>query len=348
MKDGTVSDAALWARRGENVHWYEIYGIRLCSDIQLAFPNSESVQSADLSLLEASAEFFREAIHSIIVRPSPTGWYKYAQLDNGQSYLRWDDLFEFLVDADGRRIWWGWLGAPSLESLQVYLLGHALSFALIKQGHEPIHATSVVVDGNAIAFMGSSGFGKSSLAAAFLADGHHVLTDDMLLLRRTDRGYEAQPGPRRIKLFPEMARRFLAGTANGVPMNNGTEKLVLPLKTNYCHSDSASLRALYVLTPPRETRSEQAIELIPLSTREAFIALVRGTFNSVVTGSDRAARQYTECLSIASQVPLRRISYPRELSLLPAVKQAILSDLADVVRKDISSISRSLADGRST
>lgn len=348
MKDGTISDADSWTRRGENVHWYEIYGIRLSSDIQLTFPNSESMQSAAVSLLEASADFFREAIQSTIVRPSPTGWYKYVQLDNGQSYLRWDDLFEFLVDADGRRIWWGWLGAPSLESLQVYLLGHSLSFALIKQGYEPIHATSVVIDGHAVAFIGSSGIGKSSLAAAFLADGYPLVTDDMLLLRRTDQGYEAQPGPRRIKLFPKMARRFLAVTANGVPMNNETEKLVLPLKTNYCHSGGASLRALYVLTPPREARRQQHIELIPLSTREAFIALVRGTFNSVVTGADRAGRQYTECLSIASQVPLRRISYPRDLSLLPAVKQAILSDLSELVRKDISSISRSLANGQST
>lgn len=131
-------------------------------------------------------------------------------------------------------------------------------------------------------------------------------------------------------------------------MNNGTEKLVLPLKNKRCHSGSASLRALYVLTPPREAPRKQPIELIALSTREAFIALVRGTFNSVVTGSDRAARQYTECLSVASQVPVRRISYPRDLSLLPAVKQAILSDLADVVRKDISSISRPLANGQST
>jgi hypothetical protein len=332
MEERATSHRSSWTCREKKLHWYKIYGLRLCSEIHLSFPDSEPMQSADVSLLAASPDFFRDATRSAVVEHSPTRWYKYARLDNGQSYLRWDELFEFLIDADGRRIWCGWLGAVSLESLQVYLLGHALSFALIKQGYEPLHATSIVIDGNAIAFLGSSGFGKSSLAAAFLAVGHRLLTDDMLLLTRTGGGYQVQPGPSRIKLFPKMARRFLAGTASAVPMNSETEKLVLPLSADHGQSGSAPLRAIYVLSPPREVRRKQPIQLTSLSTRETFIALVRGTFNPVVTGSERAERQYTESLGVASQVPARRISYPRVLSMLPAVRKAILSDLADVVR----------------
>ena len=348
MLESTTSLRDSWTCGGEKLHWYKIYGISLSSEIQLAFPDSESMQSADVCLLAASADFFREATRFAIVETSPTRWYKYAQLDNGRSYLRWDDLFEFLIDTDGRRIWCGWLGAASLESLQVYLLGHALSFALVKQGYEPLHATSVVIDGQAIAFLGSSGFGKSSLAAAFLADGHRLLTDDMLLLKRTDGGYEAQPGPRRIKLFPKMARRLVIGTANAVPMNNETEKLVLPLSADYCSPGSAPLHALYVLSPSRAVRRKQPIQLTSLTSRETFIDLVRGTFNPLVTGSERLGRQYIESLGVASRVPARRVSYPRVLSLLPAVKQAILSDLAELVRRDISSVPMRLASGQST
>ncbi len=328
----TTSIDASWICQAGKTRWYDIYGIRLCSEIQLSFPDSEPKQSADVSLLVAPPDFFREATDGAIVNSSPTRWYKYARLDNGQSYLRWDELFEFLVGADGRHIWCGWLGAASLESLQVYLLGHALSFALVKQGYEPLHATSVVIDGDAIAFLGSSGFGKSSLAAAFLADGHRLLTDDMLLLRRNDGGYEGQPGPGRIKLFPKIARRFLAGAASAVPMNNETEKLVLPLSADHRHSGSAPLRALYVLSPPREVRRKQPIQLTSLTTKETFIELVRGTFNFLITGSERLERQYTESLQVASRVPARRISYPRVLSMLPDVRKAILSDLAEVAR----------------
>lgn len=328
-----ASNGAPWAYRQDQLYWYDIYGIRLSSEIQLSFPESESTQSADVSVIAAPPDFFREATRFAVVETNPTRWYKYAQLDNGQSFLRWDDLFEFLIDADGTRIWCGWLGAASLESLQVYLLGHALSFALIKQGYEPLHATAVVIDGEAIAFLGSSGFGKSSLAAAFLADGHRLLTDDMLLLWSKDQGYEAQPGPRRIKLFPKIAHRFLAGTGSAVPMNSETEKLVLPLNADHRHHDAVPLRALYVLGPPREMQQKQSIKLAPLTTREAFIGLVRGTFNPLVSDSDRLRRQCSECLSIASRVPARRISYPRVLAMLPAVKHAILTDLAAIARE---------------
>jgi len=319
-----------WLSQAGEFRQYRVYGIRLASEIQLTFPEAEPSDNPDLNLLVAKPEFFVEATRFATLRPNPLGWYKYAELDDGRFYLRWDDLFEFLVDTDGRRIWCGWLGATSLESLQVYLLGRALSFALVKQGFEPLHATAVVIGGHAVAFLGHSGFGKSSLAAVFLAAGHRLLTDDLLLLRAEDGVYEAQPGPPRIKVFPEIAHRFLQTTANGVPMNNLTRKMVLPLASGQYHGRAAALRAIYVLAPPRSVHRKQRLRVAPMSPRETFIELVRGTFNHLVTDSQRLQRQYSESLQVALRVPARRISHPRVLSHLPAVREAILSDLAEV------------------
>ena len=46
------------------------------------------------------------------------------------------------------------------------MLGQALSFALVKQGFEPLHATVAVVDDEAVAFLGHNAFGKSTLTGA--------------------------------------------------------------------------------------------------------------------------------------------------------------------------------------
>ena len=75
------------------------------------------------------------------------------------------------------------LGDVLPKAHQRGMLGQALSFALIERGFEPLHGTAVVVDGVAAVFLGGSGCGKSSLAASFLATGHRVLTDDLLIVQ---------------------------------------------------------------------------------------------------------------------------------------------------------------------
>jgi len=196
-------------------------GIRLRSDIELSFAKGIQVGEPDVDLISATETFFGEISCDAVLKPTSYGWYKYALLDHDQIYLRWDGMFEFLVDGDGRRLWFGSLGTNSLESLQVYLLGRALSFALVKQGFEPLHSTAIVLDGEALAFLGESGYGKSSLAAGFLGDGYRLLTDDLLVLHETGGRLLAYPGPPRIKLFPKVAARFLSAMMHRIHSGPG-------------------------------------------------------------------------------------------------------------------------------
>ncbi|MDO8432470.1 MAG: hypothetical protein Q7S58_08690 [Candidatus Binatus sp.] len=321
-------DDRAWPSATGAFYHYAIYGITLRSQIQFSFEQASPLRKPDIDLRVAPPGFFRKATAGAILKQTPSGWYRYAEMPDRRSYLLWEGLFEFLIEADGRRVWCGWLGSTSLESLQVYLLGHALSFALVKQGFEPLHATAVVIEGEAVAFLGDSGFGKSTLAAAFLDAGHRLLTDDLLLSRPTAAGYDAFPGPPRVKLFPKVARRFLHSAASAVPMNEETEKLVLPVGADRHHRAAAPLRTIYVLAAPREVFRKQSIRLTRLSQREAFVELIRNTFNYLITDSARLQRQYAESLALVSRVPVKRISYPRVLATLPEVRDTIVADLA--------------------
>jgi hypothetical protein len=124
------------------------------------------------------------------------------------------------------------------------LLGQALSCALVKLGFEPLHATAIVVNGQAAVLLGSSGLGKSSLAACFLEAGHRLLTDDLLVLLPTRRGIMAYPVPPRIKLFPKLARRFLHEAMSGVAMNRQSKKLILPLHHAQGFREPVALRGI--------------------------------------------------------------------------------------------------------
>ena len=86
-------------------YWYEVYGIRLRSDIELSFAKGIQVGEPDVDLISAPESFFSEISRDAVLKPTSYGWYKYALLDHDQIYLRWDGMFEFLVDGDGRRLW---------------------------------------------------------------------------------------------------------------------------------------------------------------------------------------------------------------------------------------------------
>jgi hypothetical protein len=235
-----------------------------------------------------------------------------------------------VVSADGRRIACHALGAVSREVFHTYLLGHVLSFALIRRHLEPLHATGVLVDGATVAFLGDCGRGKSTLGAAFIQAGHPLVTDDLLVVGERAAGFVTYPGMPRIKLFPRIARPLLGEPAGGTPLNRFTAKLVLPL-----HGDqwvfrprALPLGALYVLAPASASARGEEIRIRPLSPRGAFVELIRNTFNTMVVEPARLQRQFALAARIASTVPVKRLAFPRRLACLPSVRRAIRADLA--------------------
>jgi hypothetical protein len=253
-------------------------------------------------------------------------WLCREHLGDGALYLRWADLFEFLVAGDGREIVARPLARGSREAFHTFLLGQALSFALIKQGFEPLHATTVAVDGKAVALLGDNGYGKSTLAAAFLQAGHRLVTDDLLNLTENGGGFRAHPGPPRIKLFSEIAERYLAPSDAGTPMLPLSRKLVFPLTHAHVSRVSVPLKALYLLAPPNGVHAKP-VNIRTLSRRRAFLKIVRSTFNTVIVGAHRMERQFALATRLAETVPVKVISYSRVLDRLPAVRDAILADL---------------------
>ena len=293
----------------------------------MPLPHHPDSALAEIELRTASAEWFGEVLRSIETQESRSSWYRFARLSDRKSYVRWEEIGEFLVSADGKVIVCRQFSEAESESFQVYLLGQAISFALVKQGFEPLHATAVVVDGEALVFLGDDGFGKSSLAACFLAAGHRILTDDLLILRATSAGILAYPGPARIKLFPHMARRFLRDTTRGVPMNSFSRKVILPLGREHTCATPVPLSAIYALCSPREDFSKQRVRIEPLSPREAFFEVVKNTFNYRIVDGERLERQFIETGRLVDAAQVRKLSYPRTLDSLPSVCEAILCDV---------------------
>ena len=93
--------------------------------------------------------------------------------------------------------------------MEIRLLGPVFSFWLELQGIPVLHASAVLVEGQAVAFLSSNYGGKTSLAATLMQAGHPLLTDDFLPVERGDGLYLGRPGYPTMRMWPEEAEHFL-------------------------------------------------------------------------------------------------------------------------------------------
>ena len=307
-----------------------LHGLRIRSPWPAGNRRATGSSRSDIDVAEIAAPLDGRWGDTGPGRPATPAWFRYARRPDGAEYVRWEGVAECMVAADGRRIEYRCLAPCSPEALETYLLGQILSFALVKRGIEPLHASAVMVDGGALAFLGGAGRGKSTLAAAFVRAGSRLVTDDLLAVGGAGGRVVAYPGPGRINLVPRTARHLLGGGVAGARMNGRTRKIVIPLPAECVVPGTrpVPLRAIYLLARPARARRARHVGIRPLSPRAAFVRLVANTFNPVVDEPARLDRLLDRASWLALRVPVRAVTFPRALAALPAVLRAILADAA--------------------
>lgn len=301
--------------------FYFLYGKTLGSEWHLNLPEATDTPcSADFTVIRASSAL--DPKMPLQVSPAGTSW---VELRDHSLYLKWANCFEFLISPDGGIISGHSLGCEDERDLELLLLGPVISFALLKHGIEHIHATAVVVNGKAVAFMGDSTFGKSTLAASFLRAGYRLLTDDLLVVSLKEGRLWAHPGPQRIKVFPETARELL-GTNSHLSSSSLTTKLQIPLNPDQFQSEAIPLGAVYILNCPG-TKSGTKTTIRTASKRNACMHVLKNVYNTVSVNLERATASLDLASKIAKGAPVKTLSYVREYSTLTQVRDAILADL---------------------
>ena len=325
-----VQSAAEWTNCSTGFD-YSLYGLRIRSNVRLTLDDIPIEGNADIELRPGDPERF-DAVASTIP-PDYSAWIYQQQLSDDWTYLRYEGLFELLVAPLGNIILYRLISSVHLESFQTYALGRVFSFALVKMGFEPLHAATLVIEGRAVAFLGASTFGKSSLAACFVAAGNQLLTDDTLRLEERDDHYVAFPGPPRLRLLPKIARLYLPNAGSGIVMNPHEKDAKAP-KLVFCLSPSQSFnepsrwrRSMLLLH--REKFTQTKISITPLSQLHALMNVISFTHNDELTNPNRLTRQLDAARRLISKVTIRSLAYPRVLASLDDVRNAVLSDLKE-------------------
>ena len=255
----------------------------------------------------------------------PSGAVVLALAREGAGYrLGVPGLAEFVVDGEGCRV--GCRPEPELplDTLQHLLADQVLPRVLTFRGTPVFHAGCVASRRGAVAFLGDSGTGKSTLCAAFARAGWTIVSDDAVVVHSAPAGESrvlaTYPG---LRLHPGGMDRFLA-SYDAVPMAHYSEKV----RVRGVDFDGGPfpLRAFYVLSP-RVTGGDE-IRVEPVKGPEAFVALMRATFQLHLDDAGQARGLFDRLGALSGAVPVRRLIYPRAFDALPAVVAAVASPAA--------------------
>jgi len=209
-----------------------------------------------------------------------------------------------------------------ISLLRLYLLGSVMAILLYQRGRLVLHASSVLVNGKAIAFLAESGWGKSSLAAALGQRGHVVLSDDLTPVELCGGTACIYPGPAHLKINPEVASLIGVDWDKLVLLDPAERKRYLPSQINI-PSRPLPLSGIYVLM------ANSHHEILPLRLQEAVIELIRHTYPTRL-GHKGDAIQLLQCGKLVKDVKIVKLE--RFFSLTS------LSDLATLVENDLAKV----------
>jgi hypothetical protein len=184
-------------------------------------------------------------------------------------------------------------GGGDAPGWQRLLIAQVLPFACVLRGLEAFHAGAVVLDGSAVAFVGPSGAGKTSIVLELCRHGALFLADDVLALERRGGKLIGQVGSPLVGVAPAEAERLHSidgvDVAHSFPVDASEQMVRVGGAV-----DGSPLGALFFLERrsdgPAKPRFEQS---------EGAGQLLTATFNFVVADPERLQRLLDVCALVA-------------------------------------------------
>jgi hypothetical protein len=262
------------------------------------------------------------SVHWYSEWPFPGGgaWLSFAR--TGSDYLlRFPGMADFTVSADGREIrCFPQPGIP-LNTIRHLLLDQVVPLTLSSRGRLILHASAIVAPEGAIAFLGQSGLGKSTLAASFGRQGLPFLADDCLVLKEEGGRLLAFPSYPGLRLWPESLQGVFEHLPELPEVAGYSKKKRLKAHDQFpFHAEPVVLKRIYLLSP-----AESGIRIDPIAPRDAMAEMGKSSYVLDTENPAELKDKFQRLSSLAILPLFFRIAFPRDFSLLPRVREEILT-----------------------
>lgn len=253
-----------------------------------------------------------------------TVWTEFYRSGDGY-LLRFPDLADFEVSADGTEVVAHPAEGTDEITVEHLYINQLVPLALSRQGRPAFHASAVTVPGGAVAFLGKTGMGKSTLAASFALQDAEFLTDDALLIEETTDGCLALPSHASVRLWEDSVEALVGDDIPKAHAISYTDKARLLAGDALAYSaDPQPLLAAFVL----EREDVAAVDIRTLTGLDRYMAWVGNSFLLDIEDHDLLARHFEWTHRISGSVPTFALDYPRDYGILPNVRDAVRRHIA--------------------
>lgn len=297
------------------MHRYKAFGLSIHSDIELSgFAPGD--RSPDITIQKGNLR----------VRKSTPGT-RYGEVVSGHIKEDAWDLDLLFHIRDGEVVTYDTLKPISDDLLRSFVQG-ALLAAVLRQRHLLVLHGSAVSDGErAVAFLGNSGWGKSTLAEYFCQRGYELITDDVMVVIPGTETEPARvpPGVKQVRLRPNSAARLVKNYEDLPLVTEISPKRLRVLKGEDVRS--IPLSKLYVL----QRKTSDANRITPLDPHQVPLHFVAHTHSTNwITEPDYVSEHLRQCAQLAKYTPVGLLERILSLDALP--------DIFDLVEADIKAL----------
>jgi hypothetical protein len=236
--------------------------------------------------------------------------------------LRFFDRADFAVDLERHTVTCRPVPGSSARATDDLYLNQVMPVLAGHAGELVIHGSGNAIGAVAVAFVGRTGRGKSTLAASLARSGFPFLSDDGLLLRRTGAGYLAHPNRASFRLWADSMEAIVPGETE-IPDDEIKTRVAASAALPF-HDRPVPLRAIYLLGPG----DSAGVRFERVAARAALAELVNHSFFLDADDRARMARHFETVAQLAETIPVFALDYPRDYDSLPRVVEAVRAHAA--------------------
>ena len=316
--------------------FHSLYGLRISSNLVIpelpVLANFDGMADVRIRLKEKPSPI------STAISPSEIFYVSRDKETSGEPALRaamvaggnyvallYSDGTRFALERNGREVFADWPDPLTLEDSSPYIVGPILGVVLRLRGLIPLHASAVVIDDRAIAFMGPAGAGKSTTAGAFARCGYRVISDDVVALKQEGSHFTIPPGYPRVNLWADSVQALFGGDARLPLICPSWDKQFMTLdQESQFETRSLPLGAIYALQEREAGLAAPVVENV--TGAEAFLAVIRNTYMNHLPDPEMRSREFQVLTRVLAQVPVRRVRAAADPSMLFDLCKTVAAD----------------------